>query len=220
MGILNDISAFSNPYGTPSKGQWNITKGIYIDTVTGDSCIFYYETKSGEAPGQLTSLETITDSGSRRLAIYEYPYLPGQRIADLGRKGETYVFNLKFIGANYQTLFNKFLTIVVNSPNQGVLVHPIRGSLIVKFADWEFVHRHDEFSAVTIKATFKEDNTNALTQINVPAASPDSALRSALQTMTNSQAAITAALFQVGALLKLPGAIVAAMNARLSSLTN
>ena len=98
---FSDISAFSNPYGTPSNKQWALSKAIYVNSVN-QNMILFFDTSKGEDPQQKTALEQIADSGGRRLAIYEYPYIDGQRVDDLGRKGETYVFNLKFFGMNYQ----------------------------------------------------------------------------------------------------------------------
>ena len=221
MGFTDLIGSFANPFGAPSQGEWNLSRGVYTQKngAGSKSIIFFYETPKGEDPSQKTAVDTITDSGGRRLAVYEYAYRDGQALADLGRKGETFTFNIKFHGPNYQTKFQEFLNVVVNSNQQGTLLHPVRGSLTVRFRDWEYNHRYDEWSTVNIKAVFVEDSTDLLSATNLPAASQDSALRSALQLLTNLQAAIQQSIFNAGALALLPNAIITAMQNRLTSIT-
>lgn len=221
MSILSDLSAFSNPFGAPSQNEWNLSVAQYTTKITGQAITFFYAVKDKD-PSQKTAIDTITDGGGRRIAVYEYPYRDGQALADLGRKGETYTFNIKFFGANYQALFNKFIDVVVNNSEGGTLVHPIRSTtsgIPVRFVDYEFVHRYDEWNSVTIKATFREDNTDALALHNTLTQSSDSALRQALQAITSAQSFIGSAIFEVGALLLLPSAIQNAMEQRLSSIT-
>ncbi len=225
--ILADVAAFANPFGAPSQGQWNLHRGVFIQnqavgvqTITGNqsnSVIFFYEDKDPN-PSQHTAIDTISDTGGRRLAVFEYPYVDGQKITDLGRRGETFVFNIKFHGLNYQQLFNQFLNIVVDYNGQGTLIHPIRGAIIVRFKEYEFQHRYDEWSAITIKATFVEDNTGTINGITLKPASQDSALRSALQFLTTTQSAISNGIFEVQALLRLPAAIINGMQQRLTSI--
>lgn len=231
MSVLSDVSAFSNPFGATANGQWSISKGVFTTKdKPAKSIIFFYEVKHKDEKdgGFLTAVDQIEDSGSRRLAIYKYPYRDGQGIADLGRDGETYSFNIKFTGQNYQQKLQEFLSVVVNNKTGGTLLHPVRsgsggvssGAISVRFHTWNFVHRHDEWNAVTIKAVFLEDNTDQILTANVPAASQDSALRSALQTLTAVQAQASALISSVSAVLLLPGAISSAMQQRLSSIVN
>jgi prophage DNA circulation protein len=195
-----------------------------VDEVAGisKSIIFFYE-KRDPSPTQHTAVDTISDAGGRRLAVYEYPYRDGSGIADLGRKPEKYTFNIKFHGLNYQETFEEFIDVVVNYSGQLALLHPVRSSdpkqsLVVRFQDYEFLHRHDEWNAVTIRATFMEDQTDQILSTNAPAASPNSQLRKTLQNLVNYQAAISADISAASALLLLPGAIVAAAQARLNSI--
>jgi hypothetical protein len=217
MSLLGDIGAFANPFGAPSAGQWNLARGIYTNG-DGDSVVFFYETKD-PSPTQRTGIEQVTDSGGRRLAKYEYPYKDGQRIRDLGRKGENIILNIKFWGTNYQAKFDEFLVVVINSGTQGTLVHPVRGAMTVRFETYEFLHQYTEWNAITIKATFSEDALDQDLDTNVNEPSVDSALRSSLQALTTLQASISNAISDVSAILLLPGAIVNAMEARLTSIT-
>ena len=217
--VFSDLSALSNPYGTPSQGQWNLARGVYTTKISNKSMIFFYE-KKDPIFTQHTAIDQITDSGGRRIAKYEYPYRDGQRLTDLGRKGETFTMNIKFHGLQYQTKLKEFLNVLVNSNEQAVVTHPVRGAVTARYSTHEFVHRYDEWNAVTIKVTFEEDNTDTLAQTNVQQASQDSAIRNALQNLVNAQATISADISAVSALLKLPSSIIAAMQLRLTSLTN
>lgn len=220
MGVLEDISAFSNPFGAPSKGEWNLSRGLYISS-EGDFFAFFIEQRKGENKQAMTAMDQVSDGGGRRLAVYEYPYIDGQKIDDLGRKGETYTFNIKFHGSQYQQLLQQFEQIVVNDKGSGTLMHPAlsatRGNLSVKLQSYEFVHRYDEFNAVTIKVVFAEDNTSAIALNQLEAPPVDSVLRQALQTLTDVQAFIGEGIFAVGALLLLPNQLMNSMKQRLDS---
>ncbi len=215
MSILSDLAAFSNPYGAQASGEWDLSKGVF-STANGSTVFYYIKDPS---PTQRTAIENISDSGGRRLAVYEYPYFDGQRVTDLGRKGETFTFNIKFFGTQYKLLFNAFLSQVVNTNLRGTLTHPVRGAVQARFRDYEFVHTYGEWNAITIKAVFVEDNTDELNLVSVPGSSPDSVLRNALQLLTDTQSTISNGIFVASALLLLPGAIVASMQNRLNSLT-
>lgn len=224
MSLLQDLGAFSNPYGTPAKGEWNLARGIFTDKVTNESVVFFFEKADpAELPTNRTAINNTSDTGGRRLAVYEYPYRDGQRVADLGRKAYKHTFDIKFWGLNYQQRFEDFISIVQNSGNQGTLNHPtlspVLGALTVRFQDFEFMHKFDEWNAITIRATFIEDNTDELILVNLPQASPDSALRSSLQTLVNAQAKISATISAVGAVLLLPNAILNGIQARLTSIS-
>ena len=240
--ILQDIGAISNPFGAPSANEWKLSKGVYTSS-TGKSLVLFYEVKGSPALGDAdkpfgtlatsdlhgethtirTALEDLADSGGRRLAVYEYPYKDGQSIRDMGRMGETYVFNLKFFGDNYQQKLKDFFDVVVNDSGTGTLLHPtmsaIRSSLRVKFKTYEVIHRYSEWNAVTIKATFVEDNTGTIELLpDVANQSSDQVLRKALQTLVTTQANISDTISYATALLTLPSAIETAMKARLTSI--
>lgn len=218
MGLLQDLGAFTNPYGVPSTGQWNLLRGVYT-TNSGQSFVFFFEKPDQDEPKtNMTGISDVTDSGGRRLAVYKYPYIDGQQVADMGREGETFTLNIKFWGLNYQKRMNDFIRVLLNDNSGGTVVHPVRGAIPARFRDHEFVHRYDEFSAVTIKAVFVEDNTGKIQLIQTPVASPDSKLRSALSKMVSAQAFIQQNIFAVQAILLLPGALANAMKSRLDSI--
>lgn len=224
----------SNPFGLPSVGKWNLTEGTFI--VGTESVKFFFETPNvEEAKKGKTAVDQIADSGGRRIARYEYPYRDGQRLKDLGRKGETFTFNIKFFGDQYQQRFQEFLKIV-NTDQAGQLIHPVRSSMLAppagqqgpsspqgtitcRFESYEFMHRHDEWNAVTIKAVFVEDQTDQLLALSKQPISVDSELRDSLQRVIDRQKLITDSLFQVGAVLRLPAAFINAANQRVASIS-
>lgn len=222
MGVLEDISAFSNPFGAPSKGEWNLSKGIFTNSL-GQQIILFFEERKGEDRQQMTAMDNVDDTGGRRLAIYEYPYIDGQQVKDMGRKGETHNFSLKFFGPNYQFLLQEFFRVCVNDSGSGILLHPTlsssRGAMSVKLRDYAIVHRHDEWNAVNLKVVFIEDSTGQIRTRNLAPVSTDSILRSALQTLSSVQSFVEGVLFDVGALLLLPGSIIASFEQRLESIT-
>ena len=220
LGAVGDIiGAATNPFGLPTKGEWNLIEGSFTTKTTQQKVIFFFEKAKGEDRTQRTGLEQVSDGGGRRKAVYEYPYRDGQVVDDLGRRGEKFTFNLTFFGSNYQKLFKTFLDVVVSSKESGILTHPVRGQIPCAFQEYEFVHRHDQFNAVTIRATFIEDNQDVLKNENLQTANANSALRNALQTLTDAQSFIGGAITTVGAALLIPGSIQASLQARLSSIT-
>lgn len=225
--LLSDLASLANPFGSASKGEWNLARGVYTSS-TGQSLVFFAEKKGAgdETPTNITALDQISDSGGRRLAIYEYPYVDGQRVEDLGRKGETFTFNIKFFGDDYQDRFQSFVKIVIQDKGTGTLIHPVRSSMNgappggaakVRLSTYEFLHRYDEWNAVTIKATFIEDNTGSISVKGAPV-KVNSALGSLLQTLSNVQAAVSSLIGAVTAILLLPAAIKAGLLARLASI--
>jgi prophage DNA circulation protein len=221
MGLLDTlVGAALNPFGVPSKGEWNLTQGSFSTTNPTKSVIFFFENKNGKESDQRAGLEQIADAGGRRKAVYEYPYQDGQALGDLGRKGNKYVFNIKFFGANYQLLLKDFIDVVINSNKSGTLTHPVLGDIPCGAQDYEFIHRHDESNAVTIKVTFLEDNHSVLALGNLTPIGSNFSLRGLLQSITNVQAFISDAIFVISAALLIPAAFKAALLARLSSIIN
>lgn len=217
--IFETIGALSNPFGVPSAGEWNLARGIYTSKLDPTKTMVFFYEKKDPTPTQHTAIDQINDTGGRRIVKYEYPYRDGQRLADLGRKGETFSMNIKFHGLQYQTKLKEFLNVMVNSSDPATVTHPIRGAVTARYVSHDMVHRYDEWNAVTIKVIFEEDNTDELEQINLTQASQDSALRTALQTLVDTQASISQLISDTSALLHLPTAVINAMKNRLQSLT-
>lgn len=221
-GLLGTIGAFSNPYGTPSHDEWalNSAKFKLLDG-SATELLFFASKVSEDDPGSLTALESMSDTGGRRLAIYEYPYRDGQVIEDLGRRGERYVFNLTFFGPNYRERYADFYRKVIQTRAAGVLTHPTIGDVTARLLEYDFIHSHDQFSAVKLRCTFIEDSTTN-TRDNPPAIDKvgaiDSVLRGALSVMTTVNRVVGNSIFEVSALLLLPGSIQTAMRQRLGAI--
>jgi hypothetical protein len=185
--------------------------------------LFYAEVRSGDQNGQVTSIDSITDQANRRLAVYEYPYLDGQQLRDMGRKGESYTFNIKFFGPNYQAKYKEFYNNVYRSNSIGILSHPvltaIRGVMYARLQSFEQVHRAEESNAVTIRATFIEDNAATIAAgTNGQVDDPDTALQKSLKTLVNTSAAISGYITVAAATLQIPGALTAALAQRKASI--
>lgn len=220
-----DIKAYSNPYGTPSKGKWNIVGATWTDSTTKVKVVFFAETRAKETiNGALTAIDQISDQGSRRHAVYEYPYLDGQKIKDLGRKGETYTFNVKFFGPNYQAKYKEFYNSVYKSGNVGVLQHPvlsaIRGTINARLQSFDPVHRAEETNSVTFRAVFVEDNSG---QIDNPstaaAASIETNLQKSLQKIVTSSAKISTLIASASGTLALTSSVKSALSSRNTSIS-
>jgi len=219
--LLGGLGDLANPFGAPAQGQWNLARGTYVNA-DGDSVVFFFETKDPDI-SQKTGIDQTVDAGGRRIAVYEYPYKDGQRLDDIGRRGFNFTFNIKFWGLNYQEKFKDFYNTVIDSKGIGTLTHPtlspIFGSFQVRFRDFEFLHRYDEYNAITIKAVFLEDSTQDITTQDSAVVSSDSQIRAGLQTLVDTQAAVSSAISAVSALLLLPSSIQNAMNQRINSIT-
>lgn len=223
-GILSTLGGFSNPYGAPSREEWAINSAKFrLLDGSNLEILFFAAEPSEDRDGDKTALENVGDSGGRRLAIYEYPYRDGQAIEDLGRKGEKFVFNLTFFGPRYRDRYIEFYQKVIEQRAQGILTHPSIGDITARLSDYEFIHSHDQFNAVKLRCTFVEDSTTN-TRDGQPSTDKigavDSFLRTALSTLTKVQAAVQQNIFAYESISLLPGAVVAAMRQRLSSVVN
>jgi hypothetical protein len=224
MSLIADISAYANPFGTPAKGKWNLSPGTWTDSKSKLTTVFFAEVRANDKKGTFTAVDQIQDSGHRRLAVYEYPYVDGQKLKDLGRKGETYTFNIKFHGPDYQSKLKEFYNNVYRSNQVGKLQHPvlsaIRGAVDCRLQSFEPIHRAEESNSVTFKATFVEDNSATLDYAVLTKSdkSAATALQNALNRLVQTQAFVTQKLTEASALLGLPSALTAAMNSRKTTL--
>lgn len=211
------IPGLGNPFGLPSQGLWNLQKGSFTTSDKGQT-VFFVENSIGQLPGELSAIDTISDSGGRRLAVYEYPYIDGQAIQDLGRKGEHFTFNIKFFGQNYQLMFKEFIENITKSNQKGTLNHPVRGSFPARFLEWEYIHRHDEWNSVTIKATFLEDDTDQISSLNL-LNDINSMLRNGLQVLSSVTSTITSGLAEIVAIKNLPSSILKNLQSQFKAIT-
>lgn len=229
LDIAGDLLAvLNNPFGSTNQAQWNLTEGSFTQDETGERVVFLFDQTAAvarqeaaqENSQQRTAVSTISDKGGRRKVKYEYPYRNGQRVRDLGRQAESYDLNIVFHGPQYQTLFNRFLRVCVNSKLSGVFSHPVRGSIRGAFESYEFNHSHDMNNAVAIRCTFIEDSSDDLTALNAEKSAPDSVIRQALSILTDVQATITHAIDIVEFAQSVPKRATDLLNARIDGIVS
>lgn len=230
MGILDLagdlLDVISNPFGETRQGHWNITEGSFTQDVSGERVVFLFDETAARArkeaaqenSQQKTAISTITDTGGRRKVIYEYPYRNGQRVRDLGRRGESFALNVMFHGPQYQTLFNRFIRVCVNGKESGVFSHPVRGSLRGAFQGYEFVHDHSASNAVAIRCTFIEDSSDDLATLQAEKNAPDSVIRQGLSILTTVQQKVTQAIDLVEFAQTAPKAALDLLRTRLDNI--
>lgn len=225
LGLGSILDVFNSPYGSKSKGEWDLTEGAFVIDGTNQRVVFFYDkttaaarNEGGEDPLKKTAVEQITDKGGRRKVVYEYPYVDGHKVKDLGRKGEDFSFTIYFFGPNYQQLFNTFISVVVNNKASGVLTHPVRGQIHAAFFDYEFNHNHDKTNCVSIHAQWKEDTGPQISKINTVASSQNSALRSALQTIASTEFAISSAIASVASAKGTANLLITGMTSSLAAI--
>lgn len=111
-----------------------------------------------EAGPYNAGLASVQDSGGRRLAIFEFPFVDGQTTDDMGRKGYTFSFDCIIHGANYLEGFKALKERIDNDPTPGDLIHPVIGLVRAKPQSWTFLHEDKSRQAVIIKLEFIEHN--------------------------------------------------------------
>lgn len=107
------------------------------------------------------ALSSISDSGGRRLAKFQFPYMDGQVTEDMGRKAETFSLDIVIHGNNYLSAFNQMIQIM-NEVVPGTLIHPVRGEIVCKMESYELTHQSTERKAVSIKLTMEEHSFEAI----------------------------------------------------------
>lgn len=145
-------------------------------------------TQNSDLPFQ-GELSDIRDQNARRKVVIEYPYRDGQTTNDLGRKGESFEFNVILHGqgylAQYQKLKNAF-----NKPTPGVLTHPIYGDVKVAVAEWEVTHQAVARRAMAIRVRFIEHSFEVSFSAEVKATDVKSALSKALSFLGRISSAV------------------------------
>ncbi|QBH95997.1 multidrug DMT transporter permease [Limnobaculum zhutongyuii] len=101
----------------------------------------------------------VTDSIGRAHATYEYPFIDGGDLKDLGRKPRRYKFTAFFWGDDYDARLQRFTT-ALDEPGPGELVHPVYGSIPHALAiEYEIKHVADNVDSCVVDLTFLEDRT-------------------------------------------------------------
>lgn len=105
-------------------------------------------------------LSKVVDNSGRRKAILEFPYKDGQFTDDIGRKGDSFEFDVLIHGPNYKTAY-KNLIAQFNDPRPGTLIHPVRGRIRAAVQDWQITHENSARNAVAMHIRFIEHTFDA-----------------------------------------------------------
>ena len=115
-----------------------------------------------ERRGLTAGLSSIKDSGGRRLAQFQYPYMDGQTTDDLGRAPEKFDVDTVFYGDAYREMMDDIFT-ELQQPQAGWLMHPVRGMVKCKMQSYTMTHEHQSRKAALINITFVEHNFDVAT---------------------------------------------------------
>lgn len=155
---LSTASSALNQLAGATQSKWDIDEAAYGHPSTRagtDSMVLFHVFKSGEDYD--AAVDRVEEVGGRRKASFAFPYLDGQTTDDLGRRGETYTFNVLIHGPNYKKAYDRLIK-EFNDPRPGTLVHPVRGRLTVAVSEWSTTHESNSRKAVTMRVTFIEHN--------------------------------------------------------------
>lgn len=171
-GILQTFTA-------RGSSDWLIDEGKYQSGENPErEMIFHIFVSSTDYGGALSH---ISDTGGRRKAKFEFPFLDGQLTNDMGRQAETFQLDIVLHGNNYLAAFNDLMRIL-NEPTPGILTHPVRGDIPCVMENYEIVHQESQRKAVAIRLTMIENSIEAL-QL---AKAPDKTAPSLLSKLTNA----------------------------------
>lgn len=181
-GILQTFTGRGN-------SDWIIEECSYKSGINPDNIArFHIFRTATDYDGALAS---ISDSGGRRLAKFQFAYMDGQVTEDMGRKAETFSLDIVLHGNNYLTAFVQMMQIL-NEPVPGTLIHPVRGEIVCKMETYELVHQSTERKAVAIKLVFEEHSFDAIALPNLPETSAPSLLSKLGQAFNKIENAINA----------------------------
>jgi prophage DNA circulation protein len=133
--------------------NWNIQESSY-GTDPKKPILFHIFKTPSNFNG---AVDEVQDNWSRRVIPFDYPYIDGQTNDDLGRNGESFVFNILIFGQNYYAQYRALIG-EFNKSTPGTLVHPIRGPMTVKPKEAKITHRASDRQAVALQVTFVEHN--------------------------------------------------------------
>lgn len=113
-------------------------------------------------------LMNVNDTMTNKLARKKLPYADYDNIEDMGNGGWSFTVNAIFIGTQYLTAFNNFLTASQNpSPaNKNQLVHPVYGQIsgLVYLSSIKTRYSSDARQAVMVELSFEAEQSNAWSQ--------------------------------------------------------
>ena len=98
----------------------------------------------------------IDDTASHSTSVFEYPYVDGGEVADLGTRPAQFTVNAIFFGADYDTRLKSLLA-ALKVRGTGELIHPVWGGVErAQVQDFSVHHGADAPDAATVRVTFVE----------------------------------------------------------------
>lgn len=171
-GIVQTLSARGSK-------DWLIQEGKYQSAEDPTNFVIFHVLTSATDYGG--ALSQISDTGGRRKAKYQFPFVDGQLTNDLGREAETFSLDIVLHGDNYLFAFNSLL-LILNEPTPGVLTHPVRGQVTCAMEHYELIHQESQRKAVAVRLTMTEHSLDFL----VLASAPDKTAPSLLTKLTST----------------------------------
>jgi hypothetical protein len=188
-GILQTFTGRGN-------SAWTIEESSYQSGVNPNNEVIFHVFRSSQDYGGAVS--QITDGGGRRKAKFEFPYVDGQLLEDMGRRAETFSIEIVLHGNNYLTAFNNLMRIL-NEPTPGTLIHPIRGPITCGMDTYEVIHQETQRKAVAIRLNMTEHSLEAIQLLDDGKSAPSrlSQLTNAFKKIENAINAVQGAVFLV-----------------------
>lgn len=94
------------------------------------------------------------DSASRVTAVYEYPYIDGGDIEDLGRKPRNLIMTTLFWGDEYEIRLQSFLA-ALDKRGSAELIHPIFGSMpYMQCIEYQASHEAENVDYCVVEVVF------------------------------------------------------------------
>lgn len=94
------------------------------------------------------------DSVSRDVAIYEYPFVDGGDVDDLGRKPRNTRMTVLFWGDDYETRLQRFLA-ALDERGNAELIHPVFGSMLhMRCIEYQASHEAENVDYCVVEVVF------------------------------------------------------------------
>lgn len=99
------------------------------------------------------------DSANRDVAVYEYPYVQGADVEDLGRKARNLRMTLLFWGDDYDSRLQALIK-ALDSKGSGELIHPVFGSMPkMQCIEYQVSHEAEMVDFCSVEVVFLEAAT-------------------------------------------------------------
>lgn len=155
-GTFNSI--VSNFAGGRDLTKWDLLESSYLSATSlkaGKKPVVFHVFSSAQPYN--AAVATVNDTMGRRKVKYMFPYKDGQTTDDLGRKPQSFEFDVLIFGNNYM-LGLKNLLGEINDPTAGTLTHPVFGDIGCVCEEFDIIHSNEKRKAVAVRLKFIEHN--------------------------------------------------------------